>query len=235
MFIHPRVFCQCNVFLKRICRKCDNWNGLRICTLHTANHAGGFVAAHNRHHQIHQNTVYCFRFGCRKSVHSSLAVDRCYNLCPRFFQHKFYNLAVDFIVLDQKDAHTLNIAHIVRFFRRGRTSAPCLINAERKPDADNAPSADLAVHLDSPFHLVYQLFHDGHAKPDATIMRPRILMLLRKGFKNVFLKFFPDTNSGIFNHELKIRHTVLVCNFFDLYKYRTMRAVILEGIVDDIH
>ena len=106
---------------------------------------------------------------------------------------------------------------------------------ERKGNPDNSTLANLTVYHNGTLHLVYQLLHNGHAKPGTVVMRPCALMFLGKRFKNVLLKFLTDANAGIFNHKKVICPATLTYVLLYLDKYRAMGTVIFEGVFDDIH
>ena len=106
---------------------------------------------------------------------------------------------------------------------------------KRQGDPEHTSPADLAVHLNGSLHLVYQLLHHGHAKPDAVIVSSCPLMLLGKGLKHILFKVLPDADSRIFDHKLAGGGFALTGDLFCLDKHRSVGTVVFESIVDDIH
>ena len=169
-----------------------------------------------------------------KHIHSGFSVICSYNLCTRIFQHKLYDFTVNLIVFHQKNTHSGNItSQITLHIHRLRTPRP--VNPNRQRNAHHAALAGLALYLNSSLHLICQLFHDGHAKTNAVIMRSCVLLLLGKRLKYVISEFLTHSDSRILNHKQKIRSPVLTANFFCLNKHGTVRAIVFNGIINDIH
>ena len=109
------------------------------------------------------------------------------------------------------------------------------VNLKRQGNPYHAPFADLAVHLNGPLHLIHHFLHNGHTKPDALVISPCILVFLGKRLKNMLFELFSNANSGILDYKPIICNSTPAGTFLCMNSHRTMRTIIFEGIVDDIH
>ncbi len=234
MLIHACILCQCHILFKCVCRKCYDGYAFSVRSVQTADHSGSLITTHDRHHQIHEDTVKSSRSRGRKCIYSGLSVVGSHDLCTCILKNVLYDLTVDLIILDQKNTHAGDIVRYTLFFGHWWLM-PHFINSNGQVDLDYTALADLTGYRNSSFQLIYQLLYDGHTKPNTVILGAGSLMFLGKRFKNVFLEVLPNADTGIFDHKAVVGDPVLTGGLISPHKNRPLRTVIFKRIVDDIH
>ena len=207
MFIHSCFLCSHFVLSERVCCHGNDRYHFCILSVQRADHLCCFISIHDRHHNIHKNSIKFSRSAFSEYVNSLLSIPCFCHHSAFILKHKFCNLHIQLIILCQKNMEPLDRSFCF-FFRFSPVLHIC-INLEWNPDHKCSPCAFFTFKGNGSAHFLHQFFCDWHSQPRSGEFCAASCMFLCKWFKNAFLECLCHSNSGVSADKFQCGHCCL--------------------------
>ena len=186
MLVHSRLFCSQPVLREGVGRHCDDGNFLCVLSVQRADHPGGLVAVHNRHHDVHQDHVKFTGAAFFEYIQGFPAIPRLGHDGTLILEHKFRDFHIQPIVFRQKNMEALD--RLLRCILLLLPLVPILIDLKRDPDHKGSPHTFFTFEGDGSPHFLDQLLGNRHSQACSRVFCAAAGILLCKGLKNTFLE-----------------------------------------------
>ena len=210
----------------------DNRNRRRVGTVHLTNQTRRLVAAHARHHHVHEDCIDGTGLASRKKLNRLLAIV-CNDYAHAFrFQQKTGDFHVQVVVLCQEDGQPRDGLGNHRLVKRAGLVAGG--NLERQVHVEGRALALHALHRDGAAQPVHQALGNRHAQTGTAVLGTRRLALLFKGLKDAIEELRIHADSGVSALELDQCRSVFAKHFLAGDVDLSARPVVLDRVAQDI-
>ena len=219
---------------KGVRRHGDDGHPGRVLPLQRANRARGLVAAHHRHHHVHEHRVEVARRRSPERVDGLPPVARRLHARPLLLEQELCDLEVQVVVLHEQDAQPVDARRLVRL----ALVAPRLcrrVHLEGQANRERRPLPLRAHKGNAAAHLVHDALRDGHAEPRARIRGARLGVFLRERLEEVPLELRAHADARVPAGELEGHDAVGERGLAAAQEDLAVLLVVLDRVGDEVH